>query len=227
MGDLAYHLREMEIAKSRDDHRNCTPVVSPDAVRILDIGCGAGQTLLTMDASPTAHRVGVDLDFDALRLGKSLEKNISFAKARGESLPFKAGYFDAVIARVSLPYMNIPAAFSEMHRVLRPGGELWLSLHPFRMILRELLGSMIPPKPKAITFRSFIILNGVVSALSGRQMAFPFGSRSCETFQTERGIRKLLRRSGFEVLSVKKRPHFIVTARKITPSSLPQPGIQA
>ena len=45
--DLEYHLLELEIARSPDDPRCVMPELRPSYRAVLDVGCGAGQTLLT------------------------------------------------------------------------------------------------------------------------------------------------------------------------------------
>ena len=110
--------------------------------RILDVGCGAGQTLVAsrLDAQVTA--IGIDRDFGALKLGRHIDGRVSFICARGETLPLASSFFDLVVSRVSLPYMNTRAALSEMTRVLAPGGSVWLALHPYERIAGELKAAL-------------------------------------------------------------------------------------
>ena len=126
---IAYHQGELEVAlDARNPHRL---VPQPgDATAILDIGCGAGQTLVAIGA--VGRGVGVDIDVAALRVAARgpIGQPLKVAAAQGEHLPFAASAFDYVYSRVALPYMNIPVALAEMARVLQPEGHLWLALHP-------------------------------------------------------------------------------------------------
>src|SRR5215510_14009355 len=101
----AYHLKELAIARDAADRRHVNPPAFPPEWRVLDVGCGAGQTLIACFGD--RRSVGVDIAMDALRLGRTLTDKVSFVRAAAENLPFSDGAFDAVIARVSLPYSNL------------------------------------------------------------------------------------------------------------------------
>jgi ubiquinone/menaquinone biosynthesis C-methylase UbiE len=125
---IAYHQAELRVACDATHPQHLVPDPG-DAARILDIGCGGGQTIVALNCRPRC--VGVDVDIDALRLAATgvIGEQVRVAAASGERLPFHRGSFDYVYSRVALPYMHIPTALEEMHRVLRPGGRLWLTLH--------------------------------------------------------------------------------------------------
>jgi SAM-dependent methyltransferase len=96
---------------------------------VLDVGCGAGQTLRRLEPDGPATLCGVDIDLTALAFGAraaSLEGiHLSLACASGTSLPYSDKAFDLVITRVALNYMHQKAAIKEMARVLRSGGILF------------------------------------------------------------------------------------------------------
>ncbi len=47
-------------------------------------------------------------------------------------LPFIPGNFDLVTSVAALEhFLDIPGVISEIHRVLRPGGVAWITVHPF------------------------------------------------------------------------------------------------
>jgi ubiquinone/menaquinone biosynthesis C-methylase UbiE len=83
-----------------------------------------------------------------------------------------------------LPYMNIPRVLTELHRVLKPKGSLFLSLHSCRFTLRE-LATIALPKPIPTAYRLYVFGNGLWFHFTGR------------TLQTERGMRKALTRAGY------------------------------
>src|SRR2546421_12144982 len=126
----AYHVLELQIACNPADTRRVMPKIRPQHRRILDVGCGAGQTLIASGLAPEVTAIGGDSDARALALGRRLDKRIRFVCAKGESLPLPSNHFDLVISRVSLPYMRRRAALAEMARVLAPGGDAWFVLHP-------------------------------------------------------------------------------------------------
>ena len=138
MSAKQYHLRELEIALSPGDHRRVMPEVPDGVARILDVGCGAGQTLIALQLKPQAVKVGVDSDLKALLLGRSLDPTIFFVCARGDALPFRDHAFDFVISRLALFYMNVPRALREIARVLGPGAHFWCALRTWSVVLQNI-----------------------------------------------------------------------------------------
>src|SRR5262245_7954626 len=134
MSEIAYHVGELEVARTLNDPRRVMPTLPDQYQSILDVGCGAGQILIACDLEPGIFACGVDLDEEALALGRRMSENILFVCAQGERLPFNDHSFDIVISRVALPHMHIPSALHEIARVLRPGGYVWFTLYPLSKI---------------------------------------------------------------------------------------------
>jgi ubiquinone/menaquinone biosynthesis C-methylase UbiE len=98
-------------------------------LRILDVGCGTGRTLLQLArALPEQRYVGVDLSpFYLERARRVLGQvpDLSLACENAEVLPFRDGWFDVVTTTYlfhELPAKARRRAMAEMRRVLRPGG---------------------------------------------------------------------------------------------------------
>lgn len=174
-------------------------------MKILDLGCGTGLTPTKLNLPKEWQFVGVDVSHSAIRRAASQFPERGFAISQGERLPFADAQFDRVIANVSLPYMNIPRALAEIHRVLAPQGKLWASLHTLRFTFSELRNAF--PKPVPTAFRCCVLVNGLVFHLSGYSLG--------ESFQTTRGMVAALRRANFEspVFSHDSK-HWIVEASK-------------
>jgi len=204
---LAYHQGELQVALDAAHPHRLVP--EPGAARaILDIGCGAGQTIVALNA--TARSIGVDVDVEALRFGATgaLGARVRGAAAMGERLPFIDGAFDYVYSRVALPYMDIPSAVAEMHRVLRPGGRLWLALHPLAIPAEQFRRGNLKGK----VYAACTIANGAWFHLTGRTLHL---GPVCESIQTERGMRLALVRAGFRQVEFRRTAtHFIVTAER-------------
>ena len=102
--------------------------------KILDVGCGTGSILKRL-GNPEKN-VGVDLATEA----------ISFCHERGldnvqqadvSALPFSGESFDGVICSSVLYHewvKDVGGAVREMHRVLRPGGLLFINVPAFRFL---------------------------------------------------------------------------------------------
>lgn len=127
---VAYHLAEFRRqAESREieDLRGFA-AIGPES-RVLDVGCGAGQSLRLLGVSSPAELVGVDIDSEALALGARLVgpagETTHFVRSTGDALPFESGRFTHAICRVALNYMNQGNVINQLMRVLRPGGLLY------------------------------------------------------------------------------------------------------
>lgn len=214
MSELAYHMLELEIARKREDPRRVAPVLSSPYGSVLDIGCGAGQTLITSNLKPTTFSCGVDIDQEALALGARLSRRIAFVRASGERLPFSDGSFEVVISRVSLPYMRLPAALREIVRVLKPGGQVWFTLHPISTSLRDVARSLKERNAKNLAHQLYVIVNGLLFHFTGRLFRSPFNRAKCESFQTAHGIVRAMRAAGFDQVRAERGRSLVVTASK-------------
>ncbi len=99
--------------------------------RVLDIGCGAGQTTrLAARKAENGHATGVDLSAPMLARARAtaIEQgiaNVRFEQGDAQVHPFSAGEFDVAISRGGVMFFNDPvAAFVNIGRALRPGGRL-------------------------------------------------------------------------------------------------------
>ena len=217
LGDesLAYHLGELEIARTPGDPRRILPSLPKQFDRILDLGCGIGQTLITCQFPPHSVVCGVDIDEASLAFGKQrLAPDLLFVCARGEQLPFADDSFDVVISRVALPSMHIPRVLQEIVRILKPGGHVWFTLHPFPMLRDRLLESLSLRKVKRFIFMMYVLMNGMCLHLTGKQFRYPLDHRRCESFQTVGGMTRAMHRAGFTLVCTHLDAFFAITAVK-------------
>jgi hypothetical protein len=101
----------------------------------------------------------------------------------------------------------------EIRRVLKKDGRIWLTLHPFCMTLNQLKTAVLKCEIKAGIFRIYVIVNGIIFHLFGKQFAFPVGKKY-ESYQTRSRIVTALKNEGFTNLTIQKGMHFIVTGQK-------------
>ena len=164
--------------------------------RALDVGCGPGDNMGWTASFDEV--VGIDIDPDVLQLAKQRYPHATFVQSSGESMPFPECWFDAIHAHVSLPYMNVPAAVREFRRVLRPGGQLFLSLHSFRLVLSFWWKNICHGNWKgALFYHPYIVLNGMLLHFGGNPIHFPLKRERMESFQTRHGMTGLLSKNLF------------------------------
>ena len=214
MSELAYHMQELQIARTREDPRRVMPDFPDHYESMLDIGCGAGQTLIASKLKPGAFICGIDIDEEALALGRRLSRRITFVRASGERLPFSDGSFDFIISRVSLLLMHLPVALREVARVLKPGGQVWFTLHPISMPLRSIARSIKARNAKNLAHQLYVIVNGLLFHFTGRQFRSPFNRARCESFQTASGVVRAMRAAGFDQVRAERGRFLVVTASK-------------
>lgn len=94
---------------------------------ILDLGCGTGYfTPKLQSLYPDALIVGVDIAEGMLRFAQEHQPvSKRWVCADAECLPFASGSVDLIFSNFSLQWCeNLPQLFTELHRVLKPAGEL-------------------------------------------------------------------------------------------------------
>ncbi|WP_030612996.1 class I SAM-dependent methyltransferase [Streptomyces sclerotialus] len=99
--------------------------------RVLDIGCGAGQTSrLAARTAREGHVLGLDLSGPMLARARALAaaeglENVAFEQGDAQAHPLPEAAFDAAVSRFGIMFFADPsAAFRHVGRALRPGGRL-------------------------------------------------------------------------------------------------------
>ncbi|MBN1978843.1 MAG: class I SAM-dependent methyltransferase [Anaerolineae bacterium] len=103
-------------------------ITRPGAL-ILDLGCGAGRDMAWFE-SQGATVVGSDLSAGMLAQAR-LRARGNLVQADMRRLPFQTGCFRGVwccAAILHLPKADAPRALAETHRILSPGGALFLAV---------------------------------------------------------------------------------------------------
>jgi ubiquinone/menaquinone biosynthesis C-methylase UbiE len=96
--------------------------------RVLEIGCGTGALLRAL-APRLTRGVGLDVSGEMLeraREGCRYLDALRFAQISGPELPLPDRSQDVVISFLSFRYLDWPAIWPEVRRVLAPSGRFWM-----------------------------------------------------------------------------------------------------
>lgn len=113
-----------------------------DGDRVLDLGCGEGRHAITAYLEAAVTVVGVDLSLTDLGTAASrfrefedpddTARSLTLACSSGLRLPFADASFDKVICAEVLEHVpDYQGMLAEIHRVLKPGGQLAVSVPRF------------------------------------------------------------------------------------------------
>ncbi|MER5301850.1 class I SAM-dependent methyltransferase [Streptomyces lasiicapitis] len=123
--------------------------------RILELAAGTGVlTSSLLAAAPSAAVTATDLNEAMVAFGASRVPGAVWRKAAAQRLPFPDGGFDLVVCQFGVMFFpDRVAAFTEVRRVLAPGGRFlfntWgpLSTHGFEVALQAGLERAFPVDP--------------------------------------------------------------------------------
>jgi len=129
--------------------------------RILDVGCGCGQTSLELATRVTASGavVGADISVPMLEVARSRvvpdgAATPDFHQVDAQSGDLGEGVFDAVFSRFGVMFFSDPvAAFTNLRKALKPDGRLgFVCWRPFQENLwmrlpMEAAQPFLPPSP--------------------------------------------------------------------------------
>jgi demethylmenaquinone methyltransferase/2-methoxy-6-polyprenyl-1,4-benzoquinol methylase len=169
--------------------------------RVLDVATGTGDLALeSLRQRPGVRVVGLDFTPEMLLLARhkaelgNTEPGLNVGDAL--HLPYADGTFDAVVTAFALRNVtDIPAAFSEMARVTRPGGRI---------------GCLEIAKPSAPFFRRLFavyfyrLVPLVGGLLTGERSAYTYLPHSLTAFLTPDEIVQVMRRSGWRNVSYRR-----------------------
>jgi len=129
--------------------------------RVLDVGCGAGTTVLALAArvGPSGHVLGADISQQSI--ARASERIAAAGLPQAEAIcadvasrQFGPGSFDLVFSRLGVMFFNDPtAAFANVHRAMKPAGRLALAVfrpaseNPWPNAPLASVSHLLPPMP--------------------------------------------------------------------------------
>ncbi|WP_332764655.1 class I SAM-dependent methyltransferase [Phenylobacterium sp.] len=158
-GDTWASLQDRMDAQLEPLGQEATAALAPrPGERILDIGCGSGQTSLALAeaVAPGGSVLGVDISRPMLDVARRRAgpKGPDFLEADAQTYPFEPASFDGAFSRFGVMFFADPvAAFGNIRRALKPGGRLafvcWRrpDENPFMTLPMAAALSLLPPPP--------------------------------------------------------------------------------
>ncbi|MBV8653509.1 MAG: methyltransferase domain-containing protein [Alphaproteobacteria bacterium] len=131
--------------------------------RIIDIGCGCGQTTVELAAQvgPSGAAIGVDISAPMLEVARHRAVPSGAARPEFRQIDAQTGdlgeqAFDAMFSRFGVMFFSDPpAAFANIRKALRPSGRLtfvcWrpLTENHWMRVPMEAARPLLPPMPPA------------------------------------------------------------------------------
>lgn len=163
----------------------------PPGGRVLEVGCGVGWFLFSLDRRLGAGAVSftgldvteVNIRWLAERAREENKINIMGALGDAEGLPFPDGHFDAIVCSEVIEHIYHPeTALREIARCLKPGGRLYLTT-PSRIGVNLSIALFAVPRALKQIFRR------------GQGFANRPYDRPLYSWQ----LRRLLREAGFDI----------------------------
>lgn len=170
----------------------------------LDIATGTGDFAFDLARRPEVTGVvGLDFTRDMLTLanGKAVRQKLSdqteFTAGDAHSLPFKNDQFICTTVGFGIRnFIDLPTAFREMVRVVRPGGRV-ASLEIVRMEGQGLMPRLLP-----LHFR--YVTPWLGSLLAGDREAYTYLPKSVENFLSATELEQAMSDAGLKNVTHKK-----------------------
>ncbi len=117
-------ITDINLQKRLDDiHALLAENQGTQQARLLDVGCGTGELLASLEAHGFEHAHGVDYSTQMLTVAKRIHPNIRVSQGDACALDFTDNSFQVLVSMGLLEYIEqASSALSEFYRVLAPNG---------------------------------------------------------------------------------------------------------
>ena len=118
---------------------------APSSSRVLEVGCGTGNYVVSLAAVTSAHCAGLEPSSKMLDAARQKAAPVSWFQGSAESLPFSDGSFGFVYSVDVIHHVQDRAAsFREAFRVLTGGGWLVTATDTEETIRKRVLSHYFP-----------------------------------------------------------------------------------
>ena len=135
--------------------------------RLLDFGCGPGQSSRVYAQMGAARVDGFDIAGENVRIAEKnakrdgLDDRVFFRRLAAEEIDYPDNSFDIVIGKAILHHTDLEKTAFQLYRVLRPGGSAYflepLAHNPFLNLFRRLTPWRRTPTEKPLDLRDLDI----------------------------------------------------------------------
>lgn len=157
--------------------------------RVLDLATGSGDLAVEIQRRcPGAFVLGADFSQPMMREAQARNFH-QLVTADGTKLPFATASFDAVTVAFGLRNMaSWPSALTEMRRVLKPGG---------RLFVLDFSLPRLPGVRQGYLFYLRHVMPRIAGWITGRRAAYEYLCGSVEKFPSGREMEALILSCGF------------------------------
>jgi len=168
----------------------------PPGGRVLDVATGTGDIALTLARCYIGAQVmGLDFSLEMIQAGRSkftapdLGERVVMMAGDALRLPFPNDSFDAAATGFALRNVtDIPLAFAEMLRVVRPGG---------RVVCLEISRPTLPFFRSLFGFYFYRLVPWIGGLVSGQKEAYTYLPNSLTDFLTPQEIKTVMESVGW------------------------------